>query len=209
MSASELLPTPKQARSVASRRRLLEATVACLVERGHAGFTTTDVAKRAGLSQGALFKHFPSKALLLSATAEHLFGKLIDGYRRGFESLAAEEIVGLEKRLRKALDLLWALFRGAPIAAAIELYVAARTDDELATALEPILERHTENLRREAARLFPELADHPTLPVVVAGVMSAMQGAALVAPLSDGALERRFIEQVTLEACLSAAEGSP
>ena len=206
MSVEATLPPPKQARSIASRRKLLTATIDCLVELGHAGTTTTEVAKRADLSQGALYKHFPSKAALMGAAAEHLFAQLIEGYRYAFDGLAAEDIVDVERRLRRALDLLWALFHDAPLAAAIELYVAARTDRELAETLTPILARHTDNVRREAERLFPELASQPALPAILAGVMSAMQGAALIAPLTDGTLERAFIEQVTLTACLTALE---
>ena len=43
---------PQQERSRATQARLLEATVACLVEHGWSGTTTTVVATRAGLSRG-------------------------------------------------------------------------------------------------------------------------------------------------------------
>lgn len=200
MASPELPRTPQQARSVASRARLLDATIACLIERGHAGTTTTEVAKLAGLSQGALYKHFPSKASLMGAAAERLFAQLIEGYQRAFEGLADEAIDDVEERLSAALAMLWELFRSPPLAAAIELYVAARTDAELATTLEPILAQHTENIRLEAERLFPELAGHPHLSSLVAGTMSLMQGAALIMPVSrttgDNAEERAFIERV-------------
>ncbi|MCE9577606.1 MAG: TetR/AcrR family transcriptional regulator, partial [Deltaproteobacteria bacterium] len=44
-----------------SRARLVRAATDCLVELGLAGASTARVAERAGLSQGAVFKHFPTK----------------------------------------------------------------------------------------------------------------------------------------------------
>ena len=66
---------PQQARAKATRRKLLNAAVQSLCESGCAGTTTTVVANRAGVSQGALYKHFGSKHQLIAATVEH-FGSL-------------------------------------------------------------------------------------------------------------------------------------
>lgn len=208
-SVTDGLPRPRQQRTKESRRKLLEAAVACLVVHGHAGTTTTAVAKRAGLSQGALYKHFPSKQQLLGATAEHLFAELVVGFRLGFAALAAEAIADVEERLSAALELLWQVFRSDGLAAALELYVAARSDEELAVALRPALSAHSDNLLAEAEQLFPELAGHPDLPSVVSGVMSCMQGAAVVAALHEGDLERRFLERVVLADCRRLLETSP
>ncbi len=51
----------QEERSAETRRRLLDATVACLFERGYAGTTTTELARRAGVSRGAQMHHFPKK----------------------------------------------------------------------------------------------------------------------------------------------------
>ena len=64
--------TPQGERTRAMRRRLLEATVECLVELGWAGTTTTVVSERAGVSRGAQLHHFPSKQELVVAAVEHL-----------------------------------------------------------------------------------------------------------------------------------------
>ena len=65
------MPKPRrtqQQRREETRGRLLAATQTALVERGYAGTTTTEVCRRAEVSQGALFKHFASKGELLAAT---------------------------------------------------------------------------------------------------------------------------------------------
>jgi len=66
-------PRPVQARSHRTRAKILEATTQVLFEVGYAGAKTPLIAERAGVSQGALYRHFPTKIdLLSSALAETL-----------------------------------------------------------------------------------------------------------------------------------------
>jgi AcrR family transcriptional regulator len=165
----------QQERTSETRSRLLAATQQALVERGYAGTTTTEVCRRAGVSQGALFKHFASKGELLAATAEQLFANLIDAYRETLPSWA-----GVEDRAAAAVELLWDVFEDPRLLAAIELYAAARTDRELAARLAPVADRHGDNLRRLARELFPEAAARrPDFDAVVSVVVQAIQGATL------------------------------
>ncbi|HRH85657.1 MAG TPA: TetR/AcrR family transcriptional regulator [Rubrivivax sp.] len=67
-------------RSERMRRRVLDAAFEVLRERGCAGFTTAEVARRAGVSRGAQVHHFPSKHELVTAAMEHVFSiALADG----------------------------------------------------------------------------------------------------------------------------------
>jgi AcrR family transcriptional regulator len=172
------VPKPRQTqrqRREETRGRLLVATQSALVERGYAGTTTTAVCRRAGVSQGALFKHFANKGELLAATAEQLFAHLIDAYRDSMPRLA-----GIDDRAAAAVQLLWGAFEDARLLAAIELYGAARTDRELAARLAPVAERHGEKLRGLARELFPEAAARrPDFDALVSVVVQAIQGATL------------------------------
>jgi len=186
-----------QARAIATRRRLLEATIECLVDRGYSRTTTTEVCKRAGVSQGALFKHFGSKHLLLGATIEHLFLDLIEGYR---EAVGAA-VRAHDDPIAAALRLLWQTFHSPPLMAAFEIYTAARTDEDLRAALRPVLLQHRENLRLEARRMFPEAAlANPRFDETVNGILSTMQGAAtmtMALPTADaGQAELAFLERI-------------
>ncbi len=60
-------------RSAETRKRLLDATVDCLFERGYAGTTTAEIASRAGFSKGAQLHHFPTKEKLVISALEYLF----------------------------------------------------------------------------------------------------------------------------------------
>lgn len=172
------MPGPRRSqadRRAETRARLLAATESALVERGYAGATTTEIVRRAGVSQGALFKHFASKGELLAASAERLFAHLIEAYRDSLPRLA-----GVEDRAAAAVALLWDVFDDARLLAAIELYAAARTDRELAARLAPVAARHGENLHQLARELFPEAAARRAdFDTAVTVVVQAIQGAAL------------------------------
>jgi AcrR family transcriptional regulator len=166
---------PRQARSLATRVRLLDAAIETLVAQGTAALTTTEVCRRARLSQGALFKHFASKAELVGAMAERLFAALIEDFRAAFAAVPRQG-----DRLDAVLGQLARSFQEPRLLAALELYTAARTDPVLRAQLAPVLERHHANLLREARELFPEAAAaNPDFDAVVDTVIAALQGEAL------------------------------
>ncbi|SEL37140.1 transcriptional regulator, TetR family [Stigmatella aurantiaca] len=164
----------QQERREETRRRLLDATIAVLVEQGYARLTTVEVAKRAGVSQGAVFTHFDTKAELLVAAVEHLFPRLIQDYLAGYAGLP-----GGRDRIGAAVEMLWAVFERPEMLAAVELYVAARTEPELQAALATVEGPHRDNLLRVARGLFPEAAEYPDFEAVVELVIDAVQGGAI------------------------------
>lgn len=73
---SAMAPPPRRTQAERrddTRRRILDAAVALLGERGYAGLRTADVALAAGVSKGAQTHHFPSKDALVVAVVEHVF----------------------------------------------------------------------------------------------------------------------------------------
>ncbi len=66
-TTSHLPRPPRQARSQASRDRLLAAVEQVIAERGVARLTVQDVARRAGLATGTLYTRFANKDALLRA----------------------------------------------------------------------------------------------------------------------------------------------
>jgi AcrR family transcriptional regulator len=151
-----------------TRAKLLDATLACLAELGYARTTTTEIVQRAGVSQGALFKHFASKAALLSAAVEQLFDGLVSDYEATFAELPGDAA--------HAFDLLWEFFTGDKLAIAFELYLAARTERALQSALEPVVRRHRAALLAHARLLFPEAAKQPEFDAWIDLMMMAMEG---------------------------------
>lgn len=163
-------------RSATTREHLLNATLDCLVELGYGGTTTTVVADRAGVSRGAQLHHFPTRASLVSAAVEHLFGGLTEEYQTGFAALPPGS-----DRLREAIDLLWSMFTKPRYLAVLELYTAARTDEVLRKQVRPIAERHEANVRELARRYFPApaLCDPQGFEAALSLILDTMQGMAV------------------------------
>src|SRR5215211_8312953 len=60
----------QQRKAAGTRVRILEAAMDCLVEKGYAGLSTTEVTARARVSRGAMHHHFPSRIALVTALIE-------------------------------------------------------------------------------------------------------------------------------------------
>jgi AcrR family transcriptional regulator len=117
---------PNVERSAATRARLLDATLDCLVELGWAGTSTTEVVRRAGVSRGAQVHHFATKEDLVLATVEHLMARRLDEYRQVFRNLPEDQ-----RTADAAFDLLRAACSGPTWVIWLELAVASRTNPAL------------------------------------------------------------------------------
>jgi AcrR family transcriptional regulator len=121
----------QQERSSRTRALLLDATIECLVELGYANTTVAEICQRAGLSRGAQQHHFTTKAELMTSALEHLFTRLA-------QKILDADLPAGPGRLEKGIDLLWEAYSGTLSTAAVELWVAARTDEELRRSLLPV-----------------------------------------------------------------------
>jgi AcrR family transcriptional regulator len=163
------------ARKAMTRGLLLDATIRSLVDLGYAHTTTTEIVARARVSQGALFKHFATKEVLLSAAAEELCASLFPKFRRAMRSHRSGK-----DALERAIRGLWSVFETAEVRVLHELYTAAPTEPALRDALSPIVAKHHKNILDEARTLFPDLASSPNFDRSVEIVIAAMQGSAMM-----------------------------
>ncbi|NUT97442.1 MAG: TetR family transcriptional regulator [Saccharothrix sp.] len=172
-------------RSRETRRKLMEATVECLVELGWSGTTTTVVAERAGVSRGAQLHHFRTRGELVAAAVEHL---------------GAESVLHLKERAARVngstvavVELIADFYASDLFTAALELWVAARTDPDLKTVVVPLEVR----LGRETHRLAVELlgADEtkPGVREAVQITLDLVRGLALANQLTDDGKRRARI----------------
>lgn len=165
----------QQERSAAMRRRLLDATVECLVKYGYAGTTTTRVTEIAGVTRGAQVHHFPTRADLVAAAVRHLAAKRtelafdkIDTVRRASDPLDA------------ALDLMWEVHQGPILYATIEMWVAARTDPDLRRQLTLVEPAARASLLEFAASAFGEYATNPRFRHIMYTAMDTVRGILLM-----------------------------
>jgi AcrR family transcriptional regulator len=153
-------------RTAATRAALLTATVDALVENGYRNTATQAVAKRAGVSYGALLHHFPTKADLLSAAVRHLFDQRIAEFRKAMADIPPDV-----PKVDAAIDTLWAMFQGPTFTAWLELWVAARTDPELAGAVSRVDQQFVDTSTDIFRELFAEeTAEDPDLPRLAIGM---------------------------------------
>ncbi len=120
-------------RSAQTRTALLDATIECLVELGYARTSMQEICARAGVSKGAAQHHFADKAELMASAVAHLTTKLADRNTPREGRLASGP-----GRVAELVDLLWRSYSGTLATAAMELWVAARTDPALRAAIRPV-----------------------------------------------------------------------
>ncbi|WP_369814229.1 TetR/AcrR family transcriptional regulator [Marmoricola sp. Leaf446] len=179
---------PQGERSRVMRQRLLEATVECLVEHGWSGTSTTLVSQRAGVSRGAQLHHFPSKSDLVLAAVAHL------SEVRGQElRVAAAGLPEGERRTRAVLEMLADHFTSPVFAAALELWVAARTDAELRAAVGPLEQRVGREAHRIALDALGADESRPGVRELVQATLDLVRGLGLADTISDDAARRRRI----------------
>lgn len=179
---------PQEERSRVMRQRLLEATVECLVERGWSGTTTTLVSQRAGVSRGAQLHHFPTKSDLVVAAVEHL------SEVRGAELAdAAAALPNGRRRTRAVLAMLAEHFTSPVFTAALELWVAARTDPALAHAVGPLEQRIGREIHRHTVELLGADESRPGVRELVQATLDLVRGLGLATTLTDDAVRRSRI----------------
>jgi AcrR family transcriptional regulator len=116
----------QEQRSLETRSKLIDATLACLYEFGAAHTSTSIVAERAGVSRGALTHHYATKEDLIADAIDHLLRE------------ATEEIRTCAKEMRQGnidlntfLDKLCEMFLGRLVLITLEHVTEARHNDHL------------------------------------------------------------------------------
>lgn len=147
-------------RTAVTRTKLLDATAACLAEVGYSRTSTTEICRRAGVSRGAQLHHFPTRAELVSAAADHIFERRVDEFRTIIQTLPNGP-----ERIELAIDVLWSMFQGETFAAWFELATAARTDPELQVRVAAVAGAMAERIRDIWVELFPPPPGYRATPV--------------------------------------------
>lgn len=163
-------------RSAATRTRLLDATVECLVELGWAGTSTTEVVRRAGVSRGAQVHHYPTKDDLVLAAVEHVLELRLAEYRAAFDAMPSDQ-----RTPPAAFELLWTSCMDTPTFGAwLELTVAARTQPALHARVVEVQERFFAATVEQFQRMFPgATADDDFARLAMRFTFSVLDGLAI------------------------------
>ncbi len=134
-------------------RKLLDAAADALIDTGYAAASVQAICERAGVSQGALFRHFPTREALMVAVGEDVGRRTLERYRKDFLALR-----GKEDALPLALRLVRATCRSRLNQAWYELAMAARTSPRLRRGIRPVAERYFADIEGVARELLPDPA---------------------------------------------------
>jgi AcrR family transcriptional regulator len=179
---------PQEERTRAMRARLLEATVDCLVEHGWSGTSTTLVSQRAGVSRGAQLHHFPSKNALVLAAVEHLSELRGEELRE-----ASRHLPTGKRRTRAVLEMFADHFTSPVFTAALELWVAARTDPHLHEAVVPLEQRVGREAHAIAVAALGVDEKKPRHRELVQATLDLVRGLGLANVISDDTVRRRRV----------------
>jgi AcrR family transcriptional regulator len=178
MSAAPARRTQRERREEMVRR-LLDAATDTLIDVGYAEASVQRICDAAGVSQGALFRHFASREALLVAVGADVGDRILDRYRS--ELAAARRAGDLTAVLRLVRDAC----RSRLNQAWYELELAARTSENLRLALEPVSRRYVADIAGLAREILPAVAAAlgPRFDVVVTSTIM----------MFDGETTRRFL----------------
>jgi AcrR family transcriptional regulator len=181
--------TAQQERSRVTQRRLLEATLDCLYEFGWSGATTTVIAERAGVSRGAQLHHYPTRAALVLAAVQHLAERRAEEIRTEAAALTGDR----QERLDRVIELLASAFTGPLYVAALEVWVAARTDAELRDALVPLEARVGREMHRLTVEVLGADESRPGVREAVQATLDLLRGLGVANLLTDDTPRRTLL----------------
>ncbi|BAM89871.1 TetR family transcriptional regulator [Bradyrhizobium oligotrophicum S58] len=178
----------------ATRSRILNAAVECLIESGVAGTTTLAVQHRADVSRGALLHHFPTHAALLAASVTELV-------RRNERAVAQSRARARPAdTLIAAVETLAFAARQPAYLAELELWAVARTDTALKQALIAAERGARRDLEHVYSQLFGKWTDSDRYSELVELTLHFIRGLAISETIHVSARRRERLVTVWADA---------
>jgi AcrR family transcriptional regulator len=165
-------------RRAETRTALLDATIESLISYGYTGTTTGRIAQLAGVSRGAQAPYFRTRAALVGAAVIHLADQRV--------AAAKVRFAGGPMTIPDALDSLWEEHRGVAFHAALELWVASRTDADLRAELHQVERQVGLAIAEVAESAIGAAATRPGFTEDLLVALSTIRGLALLQLTSEG-----------------------
>ncbi len=147
----------QQRKSIQTRVTILDAAVDCLQTHGYGRTTTQVIAKKAGISRGAMLHHYATKQDLIAAVIDYTIYKRMELFLHGVRALKDTDRIAE----MAGIQIVWESLLTREFDAYLELAIAARTDPELAEIFLPKARRYDQTELAEVIRAFPEWANLP------------------------------------------------
>ena len=151
-SKKSIVTQPKQQRAEKTRLKLIDAAIECLAKHGYAGSQLGLISDVAGVSRRPRQYYFPSRISLMSAVW-HEIRRRDDA---DFATLHKQE-QALDHTVELILESAFKKYRTPQYLADLELKLAMRSDDDLASELGPLIEQREQLADELWLSLFKEL----------------------------------------------------
>jgi len=143
---------PQQIRAEKTRQKLIDAAIECLAKHGYAGAQLGLISDVAGVSRRPRQYYFPTRVSLMSEVWHEI-------RRRDditFNDLH-KQTTSLEDTVELILESAFVKYRTVQYLADLELKLAMRSDETLATHLKPLIEKRESEADESWVQLFSKL----------------------------------------------------
>ncbi len=174
------------AKDPAGRTQILSAAVACILELGFYRASTNEIARRAGVSWGAIQYHFGSREALMLAAVDELHNSFLG-------TLGERHVEGdtLARRVVALYDLL-AEHYGRPIyLASIQIMLNLQHDPDTSPAALEALSEQQRRVADEIARLLTETLGPDADDASRSALFHAIRGFAISSQLAESVAPKR------------------
>lgn len=163
--------------------RLLDASIQTIIDVGYARASAAVIARRAQVSDGALFRHFPTMGDFMAATAHEVMRRQLEVFTKRIAEIPAEE-----PPLQAVLTILRDVTGNDTNTVMYELLIAARTDEKLRVTLQEVLTEYAANIYETARTIpgfeqFPQNESRHEAMAAVALLVNTFDGAAIIRPV--------------------------
>ncbi len=135
-----------------TRESILHAIVECLAEYGYSNLTLGQVARKAGLSKGAMQHHFESKSAAIEAALQFIFQQQLE-LQQSYVKGPCETQDEVHSR---RIDALWDFVQDPSYTAFLEIAMAARTDPHLRELVNTQYRQYRTQARARVGMVMPE-----------------------------------------------------
>jgi AcrR family transcriptional regulator len=167
--------------AAATRARLIDATIDCILEEGFYRASSNRIAERAGVTWGVIQHHFGTREALLLATFQSGMEELI-------ETLESAVITGdtFEARLESLADVIWRFYRRPRFVAYEQLTLNLLRDPTIDAATVRLVRRRQAKIGDLLTELATQVVDADIAEVLPpAALLQILRGLAIGLELAD------------------------
>lgn len=196
-------------RSTETRQRVMDTAVALISERSFQAATVFAIAKRAGVTTGAVQHHFPSKADLILSLIDHLGTLPIES-----GGIWPAPAMPLAERAQAFVQALWQRsYEPARFLVAWSVYFGCSGEPAVLQHVGQRRDAMTARLHLRFGETFPEAGDGEARQTLVDTLLSCLRGLGVGrtfgADADAEARQLRFMATMVVQHCASVAPGKP